>query len=185
MIARRRARLAASVLAASALAACNADHAPSQAAGPTAPAPPASPTTTASAVQPAAAQPAPAAPPAPSAPAPSPSAPAAPAPAAPAAPANSAAAPPDGQRCLPVNVCDEWSGCGLVAPAPRFWKVIAADRFAPGDIVDVTSVCTSGDTCTAIRGIPKGVQCRPWTTPIYIKPPDYRCVWDGKTCHRA
>ena len=174
MIARRRARLTASVLAASVLAACNADHAPSQAAGPAAPAPPSSPS--APAVQPASAPPAPT---------PAPSAPAAPAPAAPAAPANPAAAPPDGQRCLPVNVCDEWSGCGLVAPAPKFWKVIAADRFAPGDIVDVTSVCTSGDTCTAIRGIPKGVQCRPWTTPVYIKPPDYRCVWDGKTCHRA
>src|SRR5438132_943362 len=83
-------------IAASALAACNSDRAPAKAAGPAAPAPPAS-------------SPGPSAP---SASAP-PAAPAAPsghaAPSGPAAPsghAASAADPPDGQRCLPVNVCD-------------------------------------------------------------------------------
>jgi hypothetical protein len=63
--------------------------------------------------------------------------------------------------------------------------VIAADRFAPGDPADVTNVCTSGDTCIAVRGVPKGVQCPAWTTPIYIAPPTYRCVWDGASCHRG
>ncbi len=94
------------------------------------------------------------------------------------------ALPPD-QRCLPLNVCDQWSGCALVAKAPRFWTVIAADRFAPGDLVDVTNVCTSGDTCIAVRGVPKGVQCPPWTLPPYIAPPPYRCAWDGKACLRT
>jgi hypothetical protein len=53
------------------------------------------------------------------------------------------------QQCLSASVCDQWSGCALVAKAPQFWTVIAADRFAPGDPVDVTNVCTSGDTCIA------------------------------------
>jgi hypothetical protein len=105
-------------------------------------------------------------------------------PSAPADPAGSAAGPADPQ-CLPLNVCDQWSGCALVARAATGWTVIAADRFAPGDPVDVTNVCTSGASCTAVRGIPKGVTCPDWSTPPYIAPPGYRCVWDGKTCHHA
>lgn len=165
------------VLGAFAFAGCNGDRAPRTAAGPTSIAPAGSSGPSGSA--------APSDPAAPSGSA-APSSPATPSGSdGPSAPTGPSSDPPEGQRCLPVNVCDQWSGCGLVAPATKFWKVIAADRFAPGDIVDVTSVCTSGDTCVAIRGIPKGIQCPAWTTPVYIKPPEYRCAWDGKTCHRT
>jgi hypothetical protein len=106
-------------------------------------------------------------------------------PAAPADPAGPAAAASADSQCLPLNVCDQWSGCALIARTTTGWTVIAADRFAPGDPVDVTSVCTSGASCTAVRGIPSGVRCPDWSTPPYIAPPSYRCAWDGKTCHRA
>jgi len=107
------------------------------------------------------------------------------APATPADPAGSAAAPPGDPQCLPLSVCDQWSGCALVARAATGWTVVTADRFAPGDPVEVTSVCTSGATCPAVRGIPAGVRCPDWSTPPYIAPPGYRCAWDGKICHRA
>jgi len=106
-------------------------------------------------------------------------------PSAPAAPSGSAAAVPGDPQCLPLNVCDQWSGCARVARTATGWTVVAADRVAPGDPVEVTSVCTSGATCTAVRGIPKGVSCPDWTSPPYIAPPGYRCVWDGTSCHRA
>lgn len=99
----------------------------------------------------------------------------------PTATSGSAALPAD-QQCLPLDVCDKWSGCALVAKAGTRWRVITADGFASGDLVDVTNVCTSGDTCTAVKGAPKGVQCPAWTTPIYIAPPSYTCAWNGSVC---
>ena len=89
---------------------------------------------------------------------------------------------PADRQCLPLNVCDQWKGCALVARASSVWSIVAADGFAPGDLVEVKNVCTVGATCIAVRGAPKGVVCPAWSVPPLIAPPGYRCAWDGRVC---
>lgn len=104
-----------------------------------------------------------------------------------ATPGSAAATPgplPGDQRCLWLNVCDAWSGCAVVAQAGTGWKVITAERFAPGDPVEVLDMCSGEPVCISARGYPKGVICPPHTTTPFIAEPDYTCAWTGTACVR-
>jgi hypothetical protein len=86
---------------------------------------------------------------------------------------------PAGHQCLPAMICDDWSGCALVAAG----KVVAADRLKAGAPVTVANVCSTGVTCIAARGIaPAGVTCPLHLVPPVIAPPPYTCAWDGAAC---
>lgn len=102
--------------------------------------------------------------------------------------AGSAAAPPGplpaDQRCLWLNVCDAWSGCAHVAQVGTAWKVVTAERFAPGDPVEVLDMCSGDPVCISAHGYPKGVICPPQTTTPFIAEPDYTCEWTGTACVR-
>jgi hypothetical protein len=97
-----------------------------------------------------------------------------------AAPTAGGSLPAD-QQCLWLNICDKWSGCAHVAKAPQYWKVITADRLAPGDLVDVLDMCSGAPVCLAARGVPKGEKCTNTTT-TFIPEPDYTCAWTGTAC---
>jgi hypothetical protein len=89
-------------------------------------------------------------------------------------------------QCLPANVCDKWAGCALVGKdAAGHWQIASADALAPGDYVNVRSVCTNGSTCVAAQGVPKGVVCPPWTAVPMIAPAGYACVSDAAGCHKT
>lgn len=100
---------------------------------------------------------------------------------------STAAAPgplPADQRCLWLNVCDAWSGCAHIAQAGAAWKVLTAERLAPGDPVEVLDVCSGEPVCTSARGVPKGVICPAHTVIPFIAEPDYTCEWTGSACVR-
>jgi hypothetical protein len=90
---------------------------------------------------------------------------------------------PADQRCLWLNICDQWTGCAHVAlTSSSAGTVIAAERLAVGDPVDVLDMCTAEPVCIAARGVPAGVTCPPRSTLIFIPEPDYTCAWTGSAC---
>lgn len=103
---------------------------------------------------------------------------------APTSASGSAPRPADHQ-CLAVNICGQWSGCAVVAQdGPGRWSIARGDKVGPDAAVTVENVCTSGAQCIAAKAIPKGAVCTT-TTPLYVAPPEYACVWDGASCHTA
>jgi hypothetical protein len=103
-----------------------------------------------------------------------------PPPGAPAAASSSGPLPAD-QQCTWLNVCDKWTGCTHIARDGARWKVLTAERLAPGDLVDVLDVCSGDPVCMAASGMPKGESCTHGAT-TFVPEPDYTCAWTGTAC---
>jgi hypothetical protein len=99
--------------------------------------------------------------------------------------AGSSAALPAAERCLWLNVCDQWAGCAHIVQDGSGWKVITAEGFAAGDRIEVLDMCTGQPVCLSAMGYPKGVTCPDHSVPPFIHEPDYVCEWTGAACVRT